>query len=206
MPPVNCDDVVQLEAQPRDDAEVAAAAADRPEQVGVPLGVDLQHPAVGGHDLGRQQLVDGHAVLADEEADPAAERDAADADRAGVAEAGGEPVLAGGGRVLAGGEAAAGPGGAARKVEVEPAQAAQVEHDAAVAGGVAGGAVAAAADGQLGAAVAGERDDAGHVGRVGGAGDQRGASIDVAEEDGARGVVARVLRREDRPLDFARVR
>ena len=198
-------DVVQLEAQPRDDAEVAAAAADRPEQVGVPLGVDLQHPAVGGHDLGRQELVDRHPVLADEEADAAAERDAADADRAGVAEAGGEPVRAGGGGVLARGQAAAGPGGAAREVDVELAQAANVEHDAAVARGVAGGAVAAAADGQLGAAVTGERDDAGHVGRVGGAGDQRGAPVDVAQEDGARGVVARVLGREDAALDIARV-
>ena len=56
------------------------------------------------------------------------------------------------------------------------------------------------------AAVAGERDDAGHVGRVGGADDQRWAAVHAAHEDGARGVVARVLGREDAALDFARGR
>jgi hypothetical protein len=42
-----------------------------------------------GHDLGGQQVVDREAVLANEEPDAAAQRDPADADGAGVAEAGG---------------------------------------------------------------------------------------------------------------------
>ena len=45
-----------------------------------------QVPAVRGHDLGGEQAVDRQAVLADEVADAAAEREAADPDRAGVAE------------------------------------------------------------------------------------------------------------------------
>ena len=40
-------------------------APDGPEQVGVVLGVDLEHLAVGGHDLGGEQAVDGQAELAD---------------------------------------------------------------------------------------------------------------------------------------------
>ena len=54
--------------------------------------------AVGGHDLRREQVVDRHAVLADEVADPAARRDPADPDRAGVAEPDRQPVLADRGR------------------------------------------------------------------------------------------------------------
>ena len=90
--------VVQPELEPGGDAEVAAAAADRPEQVRVRARVDAQELAVGGHDLGREQRVDRQAVLAHEVADAAAERDAADADRAGVAEAGRQAVRGGGRR------------------------------------------------------------------------------------------------------------
>jgi hypothetical protein len=72
--------------------EVAAAAADRPEQVGVVLVVGPQQPAVGGDEVGGQQVVDGQAVLADQVADAAAKGDAADADRAGVAEPGRQPI------------------------------------------------------------------------------------------------------------------
>ena len=57
--------------QPRGDAEVPAAAAQRPEQVGVVVGVDAQDLAVRRHDLGGEQVVDRHPVLADEEADAA---------------------------------------------------------------------------------------------------------------------------------------
>ena len=67
-------DLVEPELEARRDAEVAAAAADRPEQVGVG-GLRRRDAgrAVGGHELGGEQRVDRHAVLADEVADPAAE-------------------------------------------------------------------------------------------------------------------------------------
>ena len=196
-------DLVEAVAQPRHHAEVPAAAAQRPEQVRVVVGVDLQQLAAGRHDLGAQQVVDGHAVLADEEADAAAERDAGDADRARVAEPGGEAVGAGRGGVLAGGQARAGPGGARAGVDGELAQRAHVEHDAAVGGAVAGGAVAAAADGQLEPGLAGVRDDAGDVGRAGGAHDQGGAPVDGSHEDGPRLVVAGVIGRDDLAFDVA---
>ena len=48
---------VQPEIQSRDDAEVAAAAADRPEQVLVPAGPEFQHLAVGGHELRADHIV-----------------------------------------------------------------------------------------------------------------------------------------------------
>ena len=65
-------DLVQTEPEPGRDAEVATPAADRPEQIRLGLRVHAVHRAVGGHDVGGQQVVDREAVLAHEEADAAA--------------------------------------------------------------------------------------------------------------------------------------
>ena len=42
-------------------AEVPAAAPERPEQIGVLVGADTDLAAVGEHDVGREQVVRGHA-------------------------------------------------------------------------------------------------------------------------------------------------
>jgi hypothetical protein len=91
---------VQPEPEPGGHPEVAATTPDRPEQVGMVLGVHLQQLAVGGDQLGGQQVVDGQAVLSDQVADPAAQGDPADPHRAGVAEPGRQPIGRGGGAVL----------------------------------------------------------------------------------------------------------
>jgi hypothetical protein len=82
--------------------EVAAPAADGPEEIRFVGRIDDADLPVGRDDLGRKERVDGQPVLAAEVADPAAERDAADADRARVAEAGRQAVLADGDRIGAG--------------------------------------------------------------------------------------------------------
>ena len=94
-------DRVELELEPRDDTEVAAAAADRPEQVGMRVRAGGDLPAVGRDDLDRLEGVDGQAVLADQPADPAAEGQPGDADRPGVAERRRQTVGRGGDRVFA---------------------------------------------------------------------------------------------------------
>jgi hypothetical protein len=187
---------VESEPQPGGHAEVAAAAADRPEQVGIGLGVDADEFAVGGDQLGGEQVVDRQAVLADQVADAAGEGDPADADRAGVAEPGRQAVGVRGGGVLPRGQARLGPGGAALWVDVQRTQVRQVEDDAPVADAVAGRAVAAAADGELQPGLARERDDAGDVRGVGGADDDRGPPVEPAVEEGAPLVVAGVVRRD----------
>jgi len=184
---------VQPQLEPGRDAEVAAAAADRPEQVGMGVGVHPQLLAVGGHHLGGQQVVDGEAVLADQEADPTAQGDPADPHRAGVAEPGRQAMLAGGGGVVAGCQSGLGPGGACRDVDVQGPHVAEVEHDAAVADAVAGVAVAAAADGQLQPRLAGQRDHPRDVGGVGDPDDDRRAAVEAAVEDRAGLVVAGVV-------------
>ena len=52
-------DRVQLELEGGDDPEVAAAAAERPEQVRVLVVLAVTDLAVGGDHLGREQVVDG---------------------------------------------------------------------------------------------------------------------------------------------------
>ena len=49
---------VQAQLERRDDAEVAAAAAQRPVQVGVLVGARAHAAAVGQHDLGGDEVVD----------------------------------------------------------------------------------------------------------------------------------------------------
>ncbi len=63
----------------RHDAEVAAAAANRPEEVGVLVRAGTQDITVGGDDLDGEQVVDRQPKLAREPAHPAAERQTGDA-------------------------------------------------------------------------------------------------------------------------------
>jgi hypothetical protein len=191
---------VQAELEAGDDAEVAAAAAQRPEQLRVAVSVGAQPPAVGAHDLDGQQVVDRQPVLADQVADPAGQGDPPDPDRGGVAEPGRQAALGRRGGVLAGGQAGLGPGGARLGVDLQRAQAPKVEHDPPVGGAVPGRAVAAAADRQLLPALVRQGDDRGDVVRAGGLDDQRRVAVKAAVEDLAGLVVAGVVGSDHPPV------
>ena len=77
---VDLADREQVELERGDDAEVAAAAAQRPEELGLVVAVDAAQLAVGGDELDRGDAVRRQAVLAAVPADAAAERVADDAD------------------------------------------------------------------------------------------------------------------------------
>ena len=83
---------MQSEPERGDDAEVAAAAAQRPEQIGVLVGGRPDDAALGGDHVGGKQVVDGEPVLAHEEADAAAEGEPGDAGVADDAAGGGQAV------------------------------------------------------------------------------------------------------------------
>ena len=85
-------DGVQSEPERGDDAEVAAAASQRPEQIRVFVGGRPDDAALGGDHLGGKQVVDGEPVLAHEEADAAAEGEPGDAGVAHDAAGGGQTV------------------------------------------------------------------------------------------------------------------
>jgi hypothetical protein len=183
---------VQPELEGGDDAEVAAAAADRPEQVGVLPLAGPHALAVGQHQLGGEQVVDGEAAAAGQVAQAAAKGEAADAGGGDDPARGGQAELAGGPVHLPPGGAAADPDRSALRVDLDVVQRRQVEHDPVVAGAEAGAVVPAAPDGQRQPVPAGEADHLGHGAGVGALGDHRRPLVDHRVVDGAGGVVAGV--------------
>ena len=168
---------VQPEGELGHDAEVAAAAAQRPEQVRV-LGLAGGHDLpVRGHDLGGDQVVAGQAVAAGQIADAAAEREPADAGRGDDAAGGRETV--GRGRLVEDRprDAAAGPRGPVRGVDGRPGQAGQVGDEGAVGGAETGHAVPAARTASQ-AGLGRLRTTAADVGRARTSHDGRRASVD----------------------------
>src|SRR5689334_2030753 len=72
---------MEVELERDDDAEVAAAAANGPEELGVLPRARMHQLAVRGHDVGRDQVVDRHAEGARQPAEAAAEGEARDPGR-----------------------------------------------------------------------------------------------------------------------------
>ena len=185
-------DRMQGELEPGDDTEIAAAAAQRPEQVGVVLPARVQQAAVGCDHVRREQVVDAEAVARAQPADAARQRQAGDAgvgdQAAGRREAEGLGVAVD----VAPGGAALDPGAAPFGVDPHGAHERQVEHQPAIAHGVARDVVAAAADGHRQAMLAGEADGVDDVGDAAAAHDGVRAAIDHRVPHGPCRVVARI--------------
>lgn len=130
--------------------------------------VHVQELPVGGHQLGGQQLIDGHAILAAEETEAAAQGNPGNPHRSDIAEPGGEAVGCGGGGIFTGGQATFGPGRPVLNIDIQGFHIFHAEYDAAMRGAVAGRAVAAGANGQFQPGFSGQSDGALHVSRVGG--------------------------------------
>jgi hypothetical protein len=190
---------VQPVPEPGDHAEVAAAAAHRPEEVRVMLGVDLEDLAVGGHQLDALDRVDGEPELAAQPADPAAQGDAAHADVRAVAERHDQAVGRGGFGQLAGGDPRLHPGDPRGRVDLDGPHGGQVDQQPALGAAVAGQAVPAAADRDLEAGAGGELQRPGDVPAVDRPDDHRRAEIveEVVAPSGV--VVAGVARAETLP-------
>ena len=67
---------VEPELEARDNAEVAATPADTPEQLGILCFARADQLTVGGHQVDREQLVDGQAMFAHDPADAATKGEA----------------------------------------------------------------------------------------------------------------------------------
>ena len=86
---------MELELELRDDAEIAAAAAQPPEQLGVLGLARMDEPAVGGDDIRGGEVVAGEAEFPHRPTDAAAEREPGDAGRRHEAAGGRERVRLG---------------------------------------------------------------------------------------------------------------
>ncbi len=186
-------DWVQREPERADDAEVPAAASQRPEEVGVVVGRRPHDVARRGDHLGLDEVVDGEPVLAHEPPDAAAQAEAADAGVAHDAARGGQTV----GLCLVVDVAPQSPtldeGRAVDEIDRDGAHRREVDDDPVVAHCGAGDVVASASYGDLEVAVAGEAHRCGHVGGAAAAGDQSGSSVDRAVPYGSGVVVVMVV-------------
>ena len=165
--------LVQAEPEGSDDTEIAAAAADRPEQVGVLIGRGPQHPPVSGDDLGGEQVVDAQPELAGQPAHAAAEGEPPDA---GVADQPGgrsEPVGLGSRIQICQQRPTADPRGPGRRIDNGRVQQAQVDHQAAIPDGGAGRVMRTSAHRYLEPGAAREADRRNHIGSRSAAGDHR---------------------------------
>jgi len=181
---------MQRELERGDDAEVAAAASQRPEQVGVLVGGRPDDADLGGDHLGGEQVVDGEPVLAREEADAAAEGEPGDTGVAHDAAGGGQTV---GLRLvvnIAPQRTTLHPGRATGGVDPHGPHRREVDDDPVVAHRGTGHAVAPAPYGDLEVVGAGEAHRRDHVGHARAAGDAGRMAVNRAIPDPAGGVVA----------------
>src|SRR5205823_5660381 len=178
----------------RDDPEVAATAANAPEEVGVLVLARLDELAVRGNQVDGEQLVDGQAVLAHHPADAAAERQAG---QAGVRD---DPGWNGKAELLRLAvelpeqDAGLSPRGSRFRIDSDPLHRPKVDDQRVVGDRQPWEAVAAAADGDLHPRSARELDGRDHVGDAGAARDQGGTAADRAVPDAPLLVVERVAR------------
>ena len=183
--------LVQIQREGGDDAEVSAAAVQGPEELGILVEARVDGAAVRRHQFGGHQVVAGQAEAALQPAGAAAEHEAAHA-------GGGDPATGGRQAVRLGGPVQIPDEGATAdtcrlvgRSDGHAVHAAQVDHQAAVGGRHARDAVAAATDRDLQTVLACKAHGPCHVGLRRALGDHRGPPVDHAVEDRARLVVCR---------------
>ena len=196
-------EVEGTEGELRDDAEVAAAAPQRPEQVGV-LRRRRGHDLAGSqHDLELGKIVTGEPVLAGEPADAAAERKAGDA-RLGHDPGGHDHAERPGGRVhITEPAAAAGVRQVLLGVDGHLPQSAEVDGQPAIGQRLAGDVVTAAPHRRRQPEVAGGIDRGHDVRRAGTGQDQARTLVDHRVPDGPGLLVVRAVRLDDRAAEPA---
>jgi hypothetical protein len=186
-------DEVQREPERSDHPEVAAAAAQRPEQIRVFVGRRADDAALGCDDLGGQQVVDSEPVFAHEPPDPTTEREAGDAGVAHDATGGGQAVGLRLAIDVAPQRSTLHQDGAAGRVDQHGSHGREVDDDSVVAHRGAGHIVAAAPHRDLQIVGAGKAHSGNHVGGPAASGDQARAPVDGAVPDGPGGVVVAMV-------------
>ena len=167
----------------RHNAEVAAAAPQRPEEVGVFRGARRSELTVGRHDVRRNQVVDCEAVLAHQPAEAAAERQSDDAGVRDRAAGGCESECLRLVVQLTPDHATLSSCGSRDWIDANALHRCHVDHEAAVVRAIPWGAVTATPNRQTQQMCSSESHGLLHVGDAGAPRDQSGPAIDVAVPD-----------------------
>src|SRR5262249_50965266 len=168
---------------------VAPTTAQTPEQVGVLVGGCAHDVAVRGDDRIGHDVVAGEAMLARQPAHAAAQCQPADAGVRDVAGRGGEAEGLRGPVQRAEHRATLHPGAPRDRIDGDPAQPGEVDHEPAVRDSVAGDVVAAATDTDLQVALTGGAHRGDDVADRGATDDQLRAVVDHPIPDRPGGVV-----------------
>ena len=197
---VDLADGEQVELERRDDAEVAAAAAQRPEQLGLVVAIGPQEPAIRGHELDRRHAARGQAELAGVPAHSAAERVAGDADVGRRAMQRGQAHLRGARHDVPPLRAATHAGALPLTIDLDVVERVGLHEDRVFERPERPGVVACALWSHAVAVVAREPHDGRHVLRVDRQRNRRGTLVDHQVERLAGGVEALVAGTEDLAL------
>ena len=184
---------MQRERELRDGAEVAAAAAQTPQQLRILVRAGRDDAAVSRHDLGAHQVVAREPVLGREPPLPAAQREPADTGVRDAPTRRGEVMLLRCRVDVDPGAPAAGGRGAGCRIDVDLSHRRQIDDDALAQRG-AGDPVAAAAHRDRQAGVTREAQRLGDLGRVLRPGYRRRTNIDHGIEDRPGGVITGIFR------------
>ena len=186
-------ELVELELELGDDAEVRAGATDTPEEIRVLVLARGDELAVGGDDVDGEQLVDGQPEFPHQPADPTAERESGEAGMRNDSGRHREPELLRLAVELAQKDSRLCARGPLLWIDADSLHRAEVDQQCVVGHGEAWEAVAAASDGDVDAGSAREPNCRHDVGNPGAARDQRRAAVDRAVPDASLGVVGRIL-------------
>ena len=187
---------LEPEVEGRHDPEVPAGAAQAPEQLGL-LGLARAHKtAIRRDQLDAGQVVDREAEPSLQPADSTAERQPRDARVPDDADRAHETVGLGRDVELAEEGAPVHPRRAGHRVDDDPSHRRQVDHHAAIAARLPGGAVASGSDGQLEVVLATEADRGGDLGSAPRPDEDGGPAIVERVPEPSRIVIGRVGRRD----------
>ena len=175
-------------------AEVAAAAAQRPEEVGIGFGVDVEDVSVGCDEFDGGQVVGRKPVFRHQPAEPATQSEAGDARGRDRPAGDGEPMGRGLAVQLAPEHPALRAHCARAGVHVDPLHRREVDHQRAVDDRTAGDVVTAAADADLETLRAREANRVCDIRRVLAANDHCRSPIDQTVMNAPRIVVALIFR------------
>jgi hypothetical protein len=197
---------VQPEGERGDHPEVAAAAAERPEQIWFLGGAGPHLAPIGQHDVRREQVVDGQAVRPRQVSESAAEGQATDAGGGEDAARGGEAVGTGGGVHLTPGAAAADRHGPALGIHLDRVEAREVDDQAVVTGSEPATVVPTTAYGEEELLLARGVDGGDHVGHGVRLDDEGGGLVDHGVVDALGRVVSGIGGAERRPGEVGQCR
>jgi hypothetical protein len=175
--------------------QVSATAAQRPEQILVFLRTGCEQFSIGGHDIGRQQVIEGKAKFPVEVSEAAAQGESRDAGAWYDSSGGGQPERLGLMIKIALGGPAFGARSPVLRIDDNAVHTGQIDYQTVVAHSIADYSVTAAADRDRHACITRETDGRNYIGHARAPRNEDGSTVNHAVENLACLLIMRVTAR-----------